>query len=112
MQVYGELQQFKYNYQSSNCTIASTTNSLLTNSSVAFTSEAIPPKLNIINKEKALREEVITQLIARNLNYTTRITLHEVWDQNPQFPNLEKPKLTQREDKRRREEEQTWKEST
>ena len=64
---YGELQKFQYIYQFSNCLIASRSKSLLTNSSVAFTSEAIPPKFNIINKEEALREEVITQLIAKNV---------------------------------------------
>jgi hypothetical protein len=57
---YGELQQFQYNYQFSNCLIAFRSKSQLTNSSVAFMSEPIPPKLNIINKEEALKEEVIT----------------------------------------------------
>jgi hypothetical protein len=72
MQDYGELQQFQYNYQFSNCLIASRSKSLLTNSSVAFTSEAIPPKLNIINKKEALKEEVITQLKEKNIELQLR----------------------------------------
>ena len=67
MQDYGELQQFQYNYQFSKCLIASRSKSQLINSSVARTSEAIPQKLNIINQEEALREEVITQLTRKNI---------------------------------------------
>ena len=80
---YGELQQFQYNYQSSNCTIASTSKSLLTNSSLAFTSNAIPPKLKLINKEEALREEVIAQLNSRNIELTTRINYISLGSKSP-----------------------------
>jgi hypothetical protein len=60
----------------------------LTNSSVAFTSEAIPPKLNIINKEETLRKEVITQLKEKNIELILRFN-YIGWDQNLQFPNQE-----------------------
>jgi hypothetical protein len=60
----------------------------LTNSSVAFTSEVIPQKLNIINKKEALREEVINQLKEKNIELQLRFS-YIGWDQNPQFPNEE-----------------------
>jgi hypothetical protein len=86
MQNYGELQQLQYNYTFFNCLITSRSKSLLINSSVALTLEAIPPKLNIVNQEEALREEVITQLIRKNIELQLRFN-YIVWDQNPQFPN-------------------------
>ena len=81
MQDYGELQQFQYNYQFFNCLISSRSKFLLTNSSVAFTSEAIPPKLNIINKKEAFREKVITQLKEKNIEL--QLSFNYIgWDQN------------------------------
>ena len=82
MQDYDELQQFQYNYQFSNCLIAFRSKSQLTNSSVAFRSEAIPPILNIINKEEALREKVITQLKEKNIELILSFS-YIGWDQNP-----------------------------
>jgi hypothetical protein len=83
MQDYGELQLFQYNYQFLNCLIASRSKSLLTNSSVAFTSEAIQPKWNIINKEKALGEEVITQLKERNIELILRFSYIGLGSESP-----------------------------
>ena len=86
MQDYDELQKFQYSYLFFNCLIASRSKSQLISSSVALTTEVIPPKLNIINQEEVLREEVITQLTRKNIELQLRFN-YIVWDQNPQFPD-------------------------
>ena len=83
MQGYGELQQFQYNYKFSNYLIASRSKSQLINSSVALTLEAIPPKLNIVNQEEALREEVITQLTRKHIECQLRFNLHSFGSKSP-----------------------------